>query len=76
VPLKPICESKYGHRNNFFRFKVENKKVYWMFMKDEDEQNYIEPYKFKEPEPRRRFSFFQGIKMYTNDKKFKKIIVV
>jgi hypothetical protein len=34
-PLKLIHESKYGDKNNFFRFKVEDKKVYWKFMKDE-----------------------------------------
>jgi hypothetical protein len=47
APLRSVHESSYGYRNNFFRFKDENKKVSWIFLRDEYDQCHIEPYVFK-----------------------------
>jgi hypothetical protein len=56
-----------GYKNNFYIFRVKEKKVRWGFL-FQREKNDVSPYEFKEPVIRKRFEMFQGIKIFPGEK--------
>jgi hypothetical protein len=70
-PMISQVEKFIGYQNNFFYFGITEKGVEWSL------RMYInagacscEPYKFEVPEHKKRFSLFQCVKVFTNDKKW------
>jgi hypothetical protein len=65
--MKNLWESMECYRNNFFIFKVTDKKLKLEFL-FHSERHDINPYEIREPIIRKRFEMFQSVRVAPVDK--------